>query len=140
MVERFLSNGVAANGFGRRHLHEEEARLLYEADYPVPPDMRVPGSSRLSIDGVPVPLPPSQADRWVEIMGIRSSVPESSHNLPRYAPDSNTFWTTYFERGTLTSSRHQRGRSTRLPQLRGAPPMVGHPSTNIGGHPRAHRR
>ena len=42
MAERFPSDGAAANGFGRRHLHEDEACLLYEVGYPVPPDMRVP--------------------------------------------------------------------------------------------------
>jgi len=31
MAERFPGDGAAANGFGRRHLHEDEARLLYEA-------------------------------------------------------------------------------------------------------------
>lgn len=35
--------------------------------------------------------------------------------------------------------RHQQGRTTRPPQLRGAPPMVGCPRTHIGGRPRAHR-
>ena len=44
MAERFPDDGAAANGFGRRHLHEDEARLLFEAEYPVPPDMRVPGA------------------------------------------------------------------------------------------------
>ncbi|KAE8788165.1 Homeobox protein KNOX3 [Hordeum vulgare] len=60
--------------------------------------MRVPGSWRLTADGVPMPPPPSEADRRVEIMRIRSSLPESSCNLPRYAPDSNMLWTAYFER------------------------------------------
>ena len=48
MAERYPGDSAAANGFGRRHLHEDEARLLYEADYPAPPDMRVPGSWKLS--------------------------------------------------------------------------------------------
>lgn len=43
IVERYPGDGAAANGFGRRHLHESEARLLCEADYPAAPDMRVPG-------------------------------------------------------------------------------------------------
>ena len=52
MVERFPGDDAAANGFGRRHLHEDEMRFLYEADYPAPPDMRVsaawrrPGAAR----------------------------------------------------------------------------------------------
>ena len=33
MVERFPGDGAAVNGFGRRHLHEDEACLLYEAEY-----------------------------------------------------------------------------------------------------------
>ena len=33
MAERFPGDGAAANGFGRRHLHEDEARLLYEAEH-----------------------------------------------------------------------------------------------------------
>ncbi|KAE8782972.1 Homeobox protein KNOX3 [Hordeum vulgare] len=98
MAERFPDDGAAANGFGRRHLHEDEACLLYEADYLAPPDMRVSGLWRLSADGVSVSPPPSGVDRWTEIACIRSSVSESSHNLPRYVPDSNTLWTTYFER------------------------------------------
>ncbi|KAE8787339.1 Homeobox protein KNOX3 [Hordeum vulgare] len=98
MVERFRDDGAAANCFGRRHLHEDEAGLLYEADYPAPPDMRVLGSWRLSVGGVPVPPPPSGADPRVEITRIRSSLPESSRNLPRYVPDTNTLWTAYFKR------------------------------------------
>ncbi|KAE8817385.1 Homeobox protein KNOX3 [Hordeum vulgare] len=98
MVERFPDDGATANGFGRRHLDENEARLFYEADYPMPLDMRVPGSWRLSTGGVPVPPPSSGADRRAKIACIRSSLPESSRNLPMYAPDSNTLWTAYFER------------------------------------------
>ncbi|KAE8811784.1 Homeobox protein KNOX3 [Hordeum vulgare] len=98
MVERFLEDGAAANGCGRRHLHEDEARLLYEADYPAPSDMRVSWSWRLNAGGVPVPPSPSGADWWAKIVRIRSSLPESSSNLLRYAPDSNTLWAAYFER------------------------------------------
>ncbi|KAE8783327.1 Homeobox protein KNOX3 [Hordeum vulgare] len=98
MSGRFPGDGAVANGFARRHLHEDEARLLYESDYPVRPDMRVPGSWRLSVDGVPVPPSSTRADRRAEIAHIRSSLPESSCNLPRYTPDSNTLWTVCFER------------------------------------------
>ncbi|KAE8819506.1 formin-like protein 14 [Hordeum vulgare] len=75
MVERYPGDEAAANGFGRHHLHESEARLLYEADYPAPPDMRMTGSWRLSVGGVTVPPPPS-----AKIARIRSSLPESSQN------------------------------------------------------------
>ncbi|KAE8769962.1 Protein kinase APK1A, chloroplastic [Hordeum vulgare] len=98
MAVRFLDDGAAANCFGRRRLHEDEARLLYEADYPMPSNMRVQGSWRLSTGGVPVSSPPSRDDRWAEIARIWSSLPESSRNLSRYAPESNTLWTAYFER------------------------------------------
>ncbi|KAE8816152.1 formin-like protein 14 [Hordeum vulgare] len=90
--------GAAANGFGRRHLHDPEARILYEAYYPAPPDMRVPSSWRLSAGGVPVPPLPFVANRRTEITRIRASLPESSRNLPRYVPNRNTLWTAYFER------------------------------------------
>ncbi|KAE8771676.1 Homeobox protein KNOX3 [Hordeum vulgare] len=97
MVERFPDDGPAANGFGRRHLREEEAHILYEADYPALRDMHVSGSWRLSASGVPVPPPPFGADRRAEITRIRSSLLEISRNLPRYAPDSNALWMAYFE-------------------------------------------
>ncbi|KAE8814081.1 Homeobox protein KNOX3 [Hordeum vulgare] len=97
MVERFPDNTAVANGFGHRHLHEDEACLLYEADYHTPPDMRVPSSWRLSASGVSVPLPPSGADRCMEISRIWSLLSESPRNLPRYAADNNLLWMAYFE-------------------------------------------
>ena len=54
MAERYPVDGAVGNGFGRRHLHEDEACLLYKADYPVPLDMRVPGSCKLRAGGVSV--------------------------------------------------------------------------------------
>ncbi|KAE8816305.1 hypothetical protein D1007_06154 [Hordeum vulgare] len=62
MAARYPGDGAAANGFGRRHLREDEARLLYEAEYLAPPDMRAPGSWRLRAGGVPVPPPPTGAE------------------------------------------------------------------------------
>ncbi|KAE8812021.1 Homeobox protein KNOX3 [Hordeum vulgare] len=94
----FPDDGAVANSFGRHHLHEDEARLLYEADYPAPPDMWVLGSWRMSVGGVLVPPPPSRADRQAEIARICSLLSESSRNLQRYARDSNTLWTAYFKR------------------------------------------
>jgi hypothetical protein len=44
MAERYPGEGAAANGFGRRSLHDSEARLLYEANYPAPPDYHGPPS------------------------------------------------------------------------------------------------
>ncbi|XBH65159.1 hypothetical protein VPH35_118800 [Triticum aestivum] len=60
--------------------------------------MRVPGSWRLSAGGVPVPPLPEGAARRAEIARIRSSLTEEQRNEPRYAPDSETLWTLYFER------------------------------------------
>ena len=99
MAARYPGDSAAKNGFGRRHLHEAEACLLYEVDYPAPPDMRVPGSWRLSASGVPVPPPPpSGAERCVEIAQIRSSLLENARQQPRYTPDSHTLSMAYFER------------------------------------------
>ena len=95
MAERYPGDGAAANGFGRQHLQEPEARLLYKAEYPAPPDMRVPGAWRLSAAGVPVPPVLEGAARRAEIARIRSSLTEEQQNEPRYAPDSVTL---YFER------------------------------------------
>jgi hypothetical protein len=50
--------GQEANGFGRRYLHEWEARALYEAGYMAPPDFRLPGTWRLRAGGIPIPPVP----------------------------------------------------------------------------------
>ena len=42
MAECYEGDGAAANGFGRRSLNVGEARLLHQARYMVPPDMRAP--------------------------------------------------------------------------------------------------
>ena len=97
MAECFPGDGAAANGFGRRHLHENEARLLFEVEYPVPPDMRVPGAWRISVGGVPVPPPPTGAARRAEIACIRASLPRAAREGPRYVPDS-PLWEPYFRR------------------------------------------
>ncbi|KAE8794157.1 Homeobox protein KNOX3 [Hordeum vulgare] len=98
MSERYPDDGAAANGFGRRHLREDEARLLYEPEYPAPADMRVSGSWRLRAGGVPVPPPPTGAERRAKIARIRSDLSENLRNLPRYAPDSDALWTAFFDR------------------------------------------
>ena len=84
MAERFPGDGAVANGFGRRHLHEDEARLLFEAEYPVPPDMRVLGAWRISPGGMPVPPVPTGAARRAEIARIRSNLPRAEREGPRY--------------------------------------------------------
>ena len=98
MAERYPGDGAAANGFGRRHLQEQEARLLYEAEYSAPPDMRVPRTWRLSAGGVSVPPVPDGVARRAEIARIRSSLTEEQRNEPRYAADSHGLWTMYFQR------------------------------------------
>ena len=61
MVERYPGDGAAANGFVCRWLRDDEARLLFEAGYPVPPDVRMPDSWRLSQMGLAMPpIPPAR--------------------------------------------------------------------------------
>ncbi|KAE8785671.1 hypothetical protein D1007_40575 [Hordeum vulgare] len=109
--QRYPDDGASANGFGRRHLREDEARLLYEAAYSVPPDMRVPGAWRLSADSVPVPPPPTGTERREDVACICSKLPENAPNLPRYAPDSNTLWRRTSNAGTPTNSPTPTGSS-----------------------------
>src|SRR3954471_17626412 len=97
MAERFPGDGAAANGFGRRHLHEDEARLLFEAEYPVPPDMRVPGAWRMSDGGVAVQPPPTGAARRAKIERIRASLPRAARQGQCYVPDS-PLWELSFRR------------------------------------------
>jgi hypothetical protein len=59
--------GHEANSFGRRYLHEWEARALYEARYMAPPDFRCPGTWRLSMSGIPIPPVPHGATRQAAI-------------------------------------------------------------------------
>ena len=80
MAERYPGNSTATNGFDRRHLHEDEARLLYEVDYPAPPDKRVPGTWKLSAGGVSVPPVATGAERRAEIARIRSLLSEEQRN------------------------------------------------------------
>ena len=96
MGERFPDDGAAANGFGRRWLHLWEARLLHEANYPAPPDMRVPGTWRLSAGGVPVPPPPTGLDRLAEIRAIRAAMPEDAQPDSRWAEGKDAIWMAYF--------------------------------------------
>ena len=70
MAERFSGDGAAANGFGRRHLHEWEVRLLHEANYLAPSDMRVTGSWRLIVEGRPIPQLPTDAERRGDIVRL----------------------------------------------------------------------
>ena len=89
MAERLPGDGAAADP--RRYLYEDEARMLYEAGYPVSPDMRVPSEWRLSAGGVPVPPPPEGADRVEEIQMVLAGFTAN-----------HAFWTQYF------TERHRR--------------------------------
>ena len=60
--------------------------------------MRASGSWKLSAGGVPVPPVPEGAARRDEITRIHSSLAEAQWNKPRYAVDSHTLWTMFFER------------------------------------------
>ena len=91
MAERFPSDTMAANGFGRRSLQSSEAWLLFEANIPAPPDMRAgPTGWRLSNGGIPTPLVPDVDARLdvfaAEVDRVRSSLTEEQRALPQYAP------------------------------------------------------
>ena len=115
MAERFPGDGAAANGFGRRWLHEAEARLLAAANYLAPPDMRAPGAWRLSAGGVPVPPPPRGADCVAQILAIHRDMPAEAQNDPRYALDNHATWSAHFDQ------RHRE----RLASTNGAPWVEG---------------
>ena len=55
-AERYPGDGAGANGFIRNWLYDWEACMLFDAGYPVPSDIRVPGNWRLSQMGKSVPL------------------------------------------------------------------------------------
>ena len=76
MAERYPGDAAAANGFGRNWMYDWEAHLLYEAGYPAPPDMRVPGNWRLSQMGFSVSPVPIGEDRLAEIHAARERMTE----------------------------------------------------------------
>jgi len=100
MSGRYPGDAAAANGFGRRLLHEWEAYLLHEANYPAPPDVRAPSRWRLSAGGVPVPpLPiPETPEFHAEIERARASLTAAERALPEYAADNHAAWAAYFGR------------------------------------------
>ena len=62
-----VQQGAAANGFTRHSLTVGEAWTLYRNRYMAPPDMRCPGTWRLSAGGIPIPPVPQGARRRREI-------------------------------------------------------------------------
>ena len=92
---------AAANGFGRRLLHEWEAWLPFEANIPAPPDMRAgPTGWRLSNGGVPIPPVPDVEARpayfTAEVDRVRASLIEEQRVLPQYTADNHASWAAYF--------------------------------------------
>ncbi|KAE8782996.1 Homeobox protein KNOX3 [Hordeum vulgare] len=56
------------------------------------------GACPVSAGGVPVPPPPSCAERHAEIARIRESLPADACEQPWYTTDNQPLWTTYFQR------------------------------------------
>jgi hypothetical protein len=82
-------DGAANNGFGRRSLHQWEARLLQMAGYPAPPDFRAPGGWRLSAGGVQIPPPPVGGDALdAEIDAVIETLSDEQRTEPRFFPEN----------------------------------------------------
>ena len=69
--------------------------MLYEAGYPTPPDMRVPGASggqaswHLSAGGMPVPPPPEGAEREHVIQEVIAGLTPAQAADPRWQPNND---------------------------------------------------
>ena len=101
MSARYPGDAAAANGFGRRSLHEWEAYLLHEANYPAPPDVCAPSRWRLSAGGVPVPpLPVPETPAYFHAGNehVRASLTAEERALPEYATGNHAAWAAYFKR------------------------------------------
>ena len=77
--------------------------MLFEANIPAPPDMRVgPTGWRLSNGGVPIPPVPDvealPACFAAEVGRVQASLTEEQHALSQYAADNHEAWVAYFER------------------------------------------
>ncbi|SPT20877.1 unnamed protein product [Triticum aestivum] len=131
MAVRFPGDAAAANGFGRRSLHEWEAWLLFEANIPTSPDMRAgPTGWRLSNRGVPIPPAPDveacPAFFAAEVDRVRASLTEEQRALLQYNADNHASWAVYF----------QHRQEQRLASTNGAPVVGG--VKNSEGRPRPH--
>jgi hypothetical protein len=102
-----MQPGHEANGFGRRYLHEWEARLLYEARYMAPPDFWCPGTWRLSAGGIPIPPVPHGAARQAAVHRHYYEVltPEERNN-PQWDPYNVDHWTAFFTEHRLAELAH----------------------------------
>ena len=94
-MERYPADTAAANGFGRNWLQDWEARLLYEAGYPVPPNMRDPSNWRLSQMGLLVSPVPTGADRLAEIHASRERMTDEQRANPIWDQENNVSWNAY---------------------------------------------
>ena len=95
-MDSYPTDAAAANGFGRNWLQDWEARLLYEAGYPVPPHMRVPRNWRLNQMGLPVPPVPTGADRLAEIHAAHERMTDEQRVNPIWDQENNVSWNAYF--------------------------------------------
>ena len=99
MAERYEGDGVAANGFGRRSLNVGEARLLHQARYMVPPDMRAPsgGGWLIGRGGYLVAPIPVGDRRQAEIYDVFWRVLNDAQRAdPAWDPDNVAGWDAYF--------------------------------------------
>ena len=87
---------LAANGFGRGSLTVGEAWAIYDARYPVPPDMRLPsgGAWKMAPNGIGVPLPPTpDTQRWRdEIKAYRRGLEPQERADPTWRATNNDAW------------------------------------------------
>jgi hypothetical protein len=81
----------------RCSLHDWDARLLYEANYPAPPDFRGPPSWRLSVGGVYIPPPPvGDVVLEEEIQLALAVMTNEERALPERYPENLAAWDAYF--------------------------------------------
>jgi hypothetical protein len=99
-------DGAANNGFGRRSLHQWEARLLHMAGYPLLPDFRALGGWHLSVGGVPIPLPLVGGDALdVEINAVLVSFSDGRTRRSATSPTTTPPGASSFIAGTNGNSR-----------------------------------
>jgi hypothetical protein len=95
-------NILAANGFGRGSLTVAKAWALYEARYPVPPDMHLPGGGawKMAVNGIGIPPAPMPGtELWFqEIRDQRRRLqPEELSDPTWAATDNNAWWVDFFQ-------------------------------------------
>ena len=99
MAARYEGDGATANGFGRRSLCVDEARLLHRARYMVPPDMRAPsgGEWRIGRGGYLVAPIPIGDTRQVDIYDhFWRGLNDEQRADPYWDPDNVQAWDAFF--------------------------------------------